>query len=166
MNKQLCLYCFLAFLVGYFFKDITGINLMEGLTNESKKREKQDDKYKRAVAKCKHKERVKILKENDKSREEPFYGRELTDVELNQFKQYLKTGQWPDSLDSQLSNKDLIEGNDDDDDDCGDAVGACTIMSGADVGGLLDGVSELVTVPATIADGVDVGYSCTKAVMN
>ena len=35
MNKQLCLYCFLAFLVGYFFKDITGINLIEGLTSNS-----------------------------------------------------------------------------------------------------------------------------------
>ena len=34
MNKQVCLLCLLAFLVGYFFKDITGMNLMEGATNE------------------------------------------------------------------------------------------------------------------------------------
>ena len=33
MNKQVCLFCLLAFLVGYFFKDITGMNLVEGASS-------------------------------------------------------------------------------------------------------------------------------------
>ena len=177
MNKQLCLYCFLAFLVGYFFKDITGINLIEGNKNNknNKNREKTNKDCNREIAIAKHNERVKIILLNDEQRKErnkeTIYKRELSDDELEKLNKCIKKGDISEKCFNNhngddnfgniegISNGNIIEGNTL---DCAGAVAGTVLSAGADAAGIYDGLlSEGATLALTVTEATHVGYTCT-----